>query len=46
MALLSESRDIFMVNIEDLKFDEKGLIPAVVVDAESKNVLTVAYMNR
>ena len=35
-----------MVNIEDLKFDEKGLIPAVVVDAESKNVLTVAYMNR
>ena len=34
-----------MVNIEDLKFDEKGLIPAVVVDAESKNVLTVAYMN-
>lgn len=35
-----------MVNIEDLKFDEKGLIPAVVVDAESKKVLTVAYMNR
>ena len=35
-----------MVNIEDLKFDEKGLIPAVVVDAERKNVLTVAYMNR
>ena len=35
-----------MVNIEDLKFGEKGLIPAVVVDAERKNVLTVAYMNR
>lgn len=35
-----------MVNIEELKFDEKGLIPAVVVDAESKKVLTVAYMNR
>lgn len=35
-----------MVKIADLKFDEKGLIPAVVVDAESKNVLTVAYMNR
>lgn len=35
-----------MVNVEDLKFDEKGQIPAVVVDAESKNVLTVAYMNR
>lgn len=35
-----------MVNIEDLKFDEKGLIPAVVVDAESKKVLTLTYMNR
>jgi len=35
-----------MFNIEELKFDEKGLIPAVVVDAVSKKVLTVAYMNR
>ena len=35
-----------MLNIEDLKFDEKGLIPAVVVDAYSKKVLTVAYMNK
>ena len=35
-----------MLNIEELKFDEKGLIPAVVVDAVSKKVLTVAYMNR
>ncbi len=35
-----------MVNINELKFDEKGLIPAVVVDAFSKKVLTVAYMNR
>lgn len=35
-----------MVNIEELKFDEKGLIPAVVVDDESKKVLTVAYMNK
>ena len=34
-----------MLDINELKFDEKGLIPAVVVDAESKNVLTVAYMN-
>ena len=33
------------VLIEELKFDEKGLIPAVVVDSESKKVLTVAYMN-
>lgn len=33
------------MNISDLKFDEKGLIPAIVVDAVSKKVLTLAYMN-
>ena len=31
-----------MLNIQDLKFDEKGLIPAVVVDAKCRKVLTVA----
>jgi len=35
-----------MVNINELKFDEKGLIPAIVVDAITKKVLTVAYMNK
>ena len=37
-----------MINfdIDTLKFDEKGLIPAIVVDAETKKVLTLAYMNR
>jgi phosphoribosyl-ATP pyrophosphohydrolase/phosphoribosyl-AMP cyclohydrolase len=35
-----------MLKIEDLKFDEKGLIPAIVVDTYSKKVLTVAYMNK
>ncbi len=35
-----------MINIEELKFDEKGLIPAIVVDAVSKRVLTLAYMNK
>ena len=35
-----------MIDIESLKFDENGLIPAVVVDAFSKKVLTVAYMNK
>lgn len=35
-----------MINIDELKFDEKGLIPAVVIDDDSKKVLTVAYMNR
>ena len=34
-----------MVNIEELKFDEKGLIPAIVVDSVSKRVLTLANMN-
>ena len=34
-----------MVKIEDLKFDENGLIPAIVVDSVSKKVLTLAYMN-
>lgn len=32
--------------IEDLNFDERGLIPAVVVDVFSKKVLTLAYMNK
>ena len=34
-----------MVNINELKFDEKGLIPAIVVDTKTKEVLTLAYMN-
>ena len=34
------------IDINTLKFDENGLIPAVVVDAITKKVLTVAYMNR
>ncbi|MBO4479407.1 MAG: bifunctional phosphoribosyl-AMP cyclohydrolase/phosphoribosyl-ATP diphosphatase HisIE [Clostridia bacterium] len=33
------------MEIKDLKFDEKGLIPAIVVDAVTKRVLTLAYMN-
>ena len=35
-----------MINIDELKFDEKGLLPAIVVDATTKKVLTLAYMNR
>ena len=35
-----------MLNIDMLKFDEKGLIPAIVVDAITKQVLTLAYMNK
>ena len=35
-----------MLNIDELKFDEKGLIPAIVTDADTGKVLTLAYMNR
>ncbi len=35
-----------MINIDELKFDEKGLIPAIVVDSVTKKVLTLAYMSR
>ena len=35
-----------MIHTEELKFDAQGLIPAIVVDTETKKVLTLAYMNR
>ena len=35
-----------MININDLKFDAQGLIPAIVVDFYTREVLTLAYMNR
>jgi phosphoribosyl-ATP pyrophosphohydrolase/phosphoribosyl-AMP cyclohydrolase len=35
-----------MLNIDELKFDDRGLIPAIVTDAETGAVLTLAYMNR
>ncbi|MFI3175501.1 MAG: bifunctional phosphoribosyl-AMP cyclohydrolase/phosphoribosyl-ATP diphosphatase HisIE [Bacillota bacterium] len=34
------------MDIEKLKFDEKGLIPAIVIDCKTKQVLTLAYMNK
>ena len=34
-----------MIKIEELKFDENGLIPAIVVDSITKKVLMLAYMN-
>ena len=36
---------MYMIDISELKFDEKGLIPAIVVDSVTKRVLTLAYMN-
>jgi phosphoribosyl-ATP pyrophosphohydrolase/phosphoribosyl-AMP cyclohydrolase len=35
-----------MVEIKDLKFDKDGLIPAIVTDVNTKEVLTLAYMNK
>ena len=35
-----------MIDINELKFDAKGLIPAIVVDTVTKRVLMQAYMNR
>ena len=35
-----------MINFDDIRFDERGLIPAVVQDAATRQVLTLAYMNR
>lgn len=34
-----------MFDMSALKFDDRGLIPAIVVDTETKQVLTLAYMN-
>jgi phosphoribosyl-AMP cyclohydrolase / phosphoribosyl-ATP pyrophosphohydrolase len=35
-----------MINIDELKFDEKGLIPAIIVDSITKKVVMLAYMNK
>jgi len=43
--LFSNDRGIKM-ELNDLKFNESGLIPAIVQDAETKEVLMMAYMNR
>ena len=34
------------MEIKDLKFDDKGLIPCIVQDAENNKVLMLAYMNK
>ena len=35
-----------MIDVSELKFDKDGLIPAIITDADSGKVLTLAYMNR
>ncbi|MCK5288366.1 MAG: phosphoribosyl-AMP cyclohydrolase [Candidatus Omnitrophica bacterium] len=39
---LEENQEI----IENLKYDEKGLIPAIIQDEQTKDILMVAYMNK
>ena len=34
------------MNIENIKFNENGLVPAIIQDYYTKEVLTLAYMNR
>jgi len=34
------------MNIEELKYDEKGLIPTIIQDDQNKDVLMIAYMNK
>jgi phosphoribosyl-ATP pyrophosphohydrolase/phosphoribosyl-AMP cyclohydrolase len=34
------------MNIEEIRFDERGLVPAIVQDARTRRVLTLAYMNK
>ena len=34
------------LKIDELRFDERGLIPAIVQDADTREVLTLAYVNR
>ena len=38
--------DISEINLEEIRFDERGLIPAIVQNAATREVLTLAYMNR
>ena len=35
-----------LINVDELKFDERGLIPAIVTDYATRRVLMLAYMNR
>lgn len=35
-----------MLSVDDVRFDDKGLVPCIVQDYDTKRVLTLAYMNR
>ena len=34
------------INLDEIKFDERGLVPAIVQNAKTREVLTLAYMNQ
>lgn len=36
----------FFIDPDSIRFDEKGLVPVIIQDYDSKRVLTLAYMNR
>ncbi|MBP2660664.1 MAG: Phosphoribosyl-ATP pyrophosphatase, partial [Firmicutes bacterium] len=35
-----------MINVDDVKFDDNGLIPAIIQQEQTGIVLMLAYMNR
>jgi phosphoribosyl-AMP cyclohydrolase len=43
---MSENQDLQNSFLETVKFDEKGLVPAIVQDHETGKVLMMAWMNR
>ena len=43
---MSENQDLQKSFLETVKFDEKGLVPAIVQDHETGKVLMMAWMNR
>lgn len=43
---MMEGTQVTQIDFDVLKWDEKGLLPAIVQDAQSKEVLMLAYMNR
>jgi phosphoribosyl-ATP pyrophosphohydrolase/phosphoribosyl-AMP cyclohydrolase len=38
--------EISEINWDEIRFDERGLVPAIVQNAATREVLTLAYMNR
>lgn len=43
---MEEKKREFCIDPDTIRYDEKGLVPVIVQDYDSKRVLTLAYMNR